>query len=716
MNIGYQNGQDIYYPQIVRLIKKNNKTLLQPIFEAFTNSIEAIKNRDNGFITITLYVTKDLHGKEMDLSNFQKVVIQDNGVGFNDDQFNRLLRLYDNRKGYSNRGTGRLQFLHFFNETKITSIYKEKDVYKIREFVLSKAENFLKNNAIVRLDREETTNINETSTILTFLTPLNTSDKKNETVFFNSLKAEQLRDEIIKHYLPLFCGMKNNFPDISINTVIDNKNIQEKFFKISATDIPDPDKKDISIEINYSKIEGNKTVYSTSKETFSISAFCLPEKELEYNAIKLVSKHEIAQDMKLDSLLPQDIIDGKRYLFFISSDYIDNKDTDTRGQINILTTGDYIKRNNNNLDLEEEILFDDIVTITNQKILSLYPEIGEWRKRKDKEIEELRKMFLLNQKTLDGLKFSIDTSVEDILYAVYKKDAELVAQKDAVMRNHIKDIQKLTPNKNDYQEKLLEQVNVLVKNIPLQNRTALTQYIARRQIVLAVFDTILNNEQKKVELGGRIDEKILHNLIFQQSSSNPDESDLWLINEEFIYFKGASEQHLSDIQYNGKNIMKDKSTLTVDEKEYLNSFKKKRLKQKPDVLLFPDEGKAIIIEFKAPDVDVSEYIGQVDFYANLLRNYTIDEFQITTFYGYLIGESIDNRDVLGHVPYAVHSYQFDYWFRPAAPVHGFSPRNDGSIYLEIIKYSTLLKRAIKRNEIFMKKLGIDNVGFVNENE
>jgi hypothetical protein len=41
---------------------------------------------------------------------------------------------------------------------------------------------------------------------------------------------------------------------------------------------------------------------------------------------------------------------------------------------------------------------------------------------------------------------------------------------------------------------------------------------------------------------------------------------------------------------------------------------------------------------------------------------------------------------------------------------GFCKKSDGSIYTEVIKYSTLLERAKKRNEIFMKKLGIYSGG------
>lgn len=69
-----------------------------------------------------------------------------------------------------------------------------------------------------------------------------------------------------------------------------------------------------------------------------------------------------------------------------------------------------------------------------------------------------------------------------------------------------------------------------------------------------------------------------------------------------------------------------------------------------------------------------------------------------------MGESIESRDVRGAVSTFEESYQFDYLFRPSAKVVGFDERKDGSIYTEVIKYSTLLERAKQRNKIFIEKL------------
>lgn len=191
-------------------------------------------------------------------------------------------------------------------------------------------------------------------------------------------------------------------------------------------------------------------------------------------------------------------------------------------------------------------------------------------------------------------------------------------------------------------------------------------------------------------------------MIFQQGSTDAASSDLWLISEEYIYFKGNSEKRFKDIKINGEKIFK--SEFSEEENEYLNSLGEKRLINRPDVLLFPEEGKCIIIEFKAPDVNVSEHLSQINFYANLLLNYTDPKFGFKRFYGYLIGESIEDRDVRGRVSAIERSEHFGFWFKPSETVVGFDGHQDGSLYTEIIKFSSLLARAKMRNKMFIEML------------
>ena len=476
---------------------------------------------------------------------------------------------------------------------------------------------------------------------------------------------------------------------------------------IVTSNIPNPDKED-NVYIDYRKLnEKNKIVSAGHQEKFQLTAFKRPSSEIKQNAIYLVSKGATGISFDIDSLQKKDEIEGNRYMFLLSGDYLDASDRDDRGNIKLVSSQDFKHQNEDRLFKEEVVLLDDIVKETNNRINKLYTELDGNNQEKNKTIDELQQMFLLNPITVNKVRSKIKNtdSEETILKTIYQADSEIEAKKDDAIRQQMEELKSLTPDKTEnYQTKLKEKVDELITSIPMQNRTVLSKYVARRKLLLDLFDEILRKELDSLKEGKRIDEKLLHNLLFQQSSTSemPEDSDLWIINEEFIYFKGVSEVKFEDIEYNGKKIF-DKD-FSEEDKRYLNSLGEKRLAKRPDVLLFPEENKAIIIEFKAPDVNVSEHLTQIDFYASILLNYTIDELQLTTFYGYLIGEDIEDRDVRGRVSRYEYSPKFNYWFRPSEKVINFNDGPEGSIYSEVIKYSTLLERAKFRNQIFIDKL------------
>lgn len=583
----------MFYPSVLNTIHKKKGNSLQPLFEAFTNSFEALENKSEGQIEVCIYLSKDLIPDDSDLANFNKITIKDNGIGLNDTQFNRLKMLRDSRKGPSNKGTGRIQFIHYFDETNITSVYEDDSPtgYRRRSITLSKSKEFLDRNSIIRIDSEDEIDYAESMTLVTFINPLENFDSH----YYTKLNAFNLKEEFLRHYLALFCEFRKNFPKLSIKIIINKKEKEVEI--IEASEIPLPNKT-IPIHIHYSKVENNKITPMSKKEIFELKAFRLGINQLEKNEIKLVSKGEIAKALYFDGLLPKEEINGERFLFLLSGKYIDEKDTDTRGQIKILDNHEflnqykeYLSSDNDNYEWinqkNEEILLSDIENVTNNEILKNYPEIDVLRKEKNDKIDELKEMFLLNPNTIIDSKITINDSYEDILTKVYREEARLIAKKDALFREHFRKIKKLTPNKDNYQNDLNNAVEELIKDIPLRDKISLTKYIARRRLVLDVFNNILNNEEKKKEIGGRIDESILHNLIFQQTSSNTEDSDLWLINEEFIYFKGTSESSLSNLKYEGKKIIKDNTSLAEEQIKYLNSLNKKKIGKKTRYFTFP---------------------------------------------------------------------------------------------------------------------------------
>ena len=312
-------------------------------------------------------------------------------------------------------------------------------------------------------------------------------------------------------------------------------------------------------------------------------------------------------------------------------------------------------------------------------------------------------LLLLDDETAKDIKISINDSESEILKKFYEAEAKKEATIDASIKESIDRLDVLNPASENYYEELEKEIQHLVKAIPQQNKITLTHYVARRKIVLELFKKILYKETKIQKTAGRnIDEKLLHNLIFQQSQSNPENSDLWLVNEDFIYFKGTSEDQIKDIEIDGIKLLR--SDLNAEEEEFRLSLGENRYDKRPDILLFPLENKCIIIEFKNPNVNVSDHLNQISNYASLIWNFSEKQFKINTFYGYLIGEKINSFDVRSYDGDFNEAYNFDYLFRPLKKIPGFFVSGDASLYTEVIKYSTLLDRATKRNDIYIKKL------------
>lgn len=196
-------------------------------------------------------------------------------------------------------------------------------------------------------------------------------------------------------------------------------------------------------------------------------------------------------------------------------------------------------------------------------------------------------------------------------------------------------------------------------------------------------------------------EGLIHDIIFKRKSINGP-NDLWILNEEFVHFNGCSDLPLNEIECGGEKLIKD----GIDIEEALTSVGLDighRLEKRPDIFLFPEEGKCILIEFKAPGVDVSLHLDQLPKYAKLIANYS--KKKITQFYGYLIGENINRLDIPDRYNRAVYS---GYWFNPSETIKDLNtdfPIAD--LYQEIIPFSTIGTRAEMRNRSFAEKLGIE---------
>jgi len=686
-------ANDLSFIGILHDIKKS-KTALQPIFEGFTNALEAIKIKQRTEPTLKGEILVKIYASEVTDKNteFTSLSITDNGIGFNDEEFKRFNTFKLTNKGFKNLGSGRIQFVHYFDSTIIKSVFEQDGVFFEREFSVSKKTDFLKQNAIVKHRFCRKSSEIFTGTEMSFNSLLEKSG------IYNDLNENTLKEKFLERYIHYFCYNKTQLPKIKIEFYIQSELKGEA--TISQIDIPNIDKTQ-PIKLHYSKKNKTGIEKIDKTEDFKIDAFKISKKILKENKLNLVSKGEVVEesDVTLLSLAGGDTVKGNKYLFLVSSNYIDARDTNIRGILNIPTKEAFEK------DLfanQEEIFIEDIQDEVNRTIDTMYPEIEQVKQKHQEEFEKLKEMFLLDDDTAKDINVSINDSETDILKKFYEAEAKKTASFDASIKESVDKLENLDTTQPTYQDELKKAVDELVKTIPLQNKKNLTHYVARRKLVLELFQKILDSETNKLRNGGRIDEDVLHNLIFQQSSNDPMNSDLWLINEEYIYFRGVSEGLLGKIELDGEKILKEK--LTKEEQEYRTKQGGDARLKRTDILLFPAESKCIILELKAPEENISEHLNQINRYASLINNLSIDSLKFNTFYGYLIGESIDVDDVIDNDSDFINAPNLGYIYRPFKRIVGKFGREDGSLYTEIIKYSTLLERAKLRNKIFIDKL------------
>ena len=229
------------------------------------------------------------------------------------------------------------------------STFIENDTYKHRCFSLSKS--YLTKNAIIKQKNVRVATVEIIKTTLTLSGP----SEKPDISFYNKATANLLKQELITRYMIFLCVNRENLPQIKITHYIDDKIDHQAF--IQSQDIPPIDKSIHKNIFYYSILSDGKSFEKIDKlETFNLFAFKIDKQLLEKNAIKFTSKGEIVSGTPIDLeiLLEEDNIDGSRYLFLISSTYLDSKDSDTRGFLNIRTREEAKKANSQSNYLLDE--------------------------------------------------------------------------------------------------------------------------------------------------------------------------------------------------------------------------------------------------------------------------------------------------------------------------------------------------------------------------
>jgi hypothetical protein len=246
-------------------------------------------------------------------------------------------------------------------------------------------------------------------------------------------------------------------------------------------------------------------------------------------------------------------------------------------------------------------------------------------------------------------------------------------------------------------EQIKQEMLVLAQKVNTQDLVNLSSYIMYRKYVLDLFRSGLEFYKSNDSQN----EEFFHNLLLQKHTDTSPDSNLWLLDDSFLYFEGTSEKKLQEIVWKNQKILRE---LNEEEERKVNAFNQRRLEKRIDLLLFPDERECVIIELKDPKVGVGKNASQTDEYVKWIANYIRPEFRIERFYTYLVTDNFDDDDFpLGYRK----MYGLNGFVRPSMPIPKFRNGEEiASLYSEIISYTDIYERAARRHKIFAKKIGI----------
>jgi hypothetical protein len=632
-----------------------------------------------------------------------QLICKDNGAGLGDKQvkafvtkdstFKDDLKITGIGKCF---GSGRVQYFHFFDHLSITSIYQEDNKCLLRELDVASNTKEISENSFRKSDSDS--NYIETKITLKGLA----SDAYKAHFALKSLLSEfspkNIKHHLLITFLQRFVTLKNIVGDFNVQIETSLHGVAGEPENISELDLPLKLPVD---DIFISCVHGNEEV--ARKHKLSISTYPFPEVDypgFEHD-VALCANSSIVKSLSNKFLkVKKDktrAIDGKFYLILIESDYLENR-------VNV-------RRDN----------FEIPVTCRNMDAMSPGPSMEDIIDSIEDYVLELLTPTDFDREALiseTGTKFGISTGMlaETRVKVKYGDTADMIAKR--VLKKYQEEIVDDTSNIFEMKQNLLaldprlpdfrDSVSAMswkyTSTIKKMDMANLSQLVVRRSAMLEILRSAITGMLSVQEnnSGRNENERIIHNIFFPTGKDNSEqiEHDIWILNEEYHYFEHiASDKSLSSIPWDNNEKLFESDIDTVLEEAFKKNETENRLKR-PDIAIFNQEGSAIIIEFKAPGVEVQEHTGDLMEYAHLLA--AKSKGRIKKFYGYLIGDTINPLRLRGYNKFPSGNG----WFGTEAIQDSETGRQYGELYSEILFYHDFVDRAEQRLKIYKDKLGI----------
>lgn len=649
----------------IRNLRHFKSEALLPLFEAVVNSIQAIEEvGDVKQGVITVRIKRDMRQGNLSLGeddsslpNITGFEIEDNGIGFNDnnfDSFETSDSTYKLAKG--GKGVGRFLWLKAFDRVNIASTYQKPDntlASRNIEFTIATG---------VR-EHPSTGISNQQANTTVYLKGFHEEYRKEPSAYKRVAKIAQ---RIFEHCLTRF--ISGLAPTIKIVDDYENHaiNLHELYLEIKDGIVTE----DFNIG-KYPFRMHHIRLYGTHAKTHQL-VYCADGRDVKCRPICSL----VGTSIQFDD-------EGKKFFYsaYITSPFLDANVDEYRQEFNIPEKNKLI--NNNEISMEQ--IEQEAVKRTCAHLAPVIESIEKQKADKvSKFVQDQAPMLRAVVKYCPEVmrEIEINTSDEKMTQTLYtykgKAEFELRKSSDNLLKSQARSVDEIEAKYKDLTGKLED-----------FQKDQLAGYVIFRKMIIDLLDKklVLNKD------GKYSNEDIVHDIVFPRKTDTDSISfenhNLWLIDELLAFHTYAgSDKPLREV-----------TTSTSDER--------------PDVVVFSEVGhdrmaRAVsLLEFKKPqrrnfDEDPTKQIFRYvrDIRKNNLElpnGRTVSVNERTRFYCYIICDITSPiKEFAENGNYATLQGEYGYYTYN---------RNHNS-HVEIVAFDKIVIDAKQRHKAFFEKLGI----------
>lgn len=660
------------------LIRKNAEPLCPPLSVTF----------------VVEFFNKELIGDAYDM----KVTCSDNGAGMGDAETKAFVTkdtsFKDDLKidGIGEcKGSGRIQFFHYFSKVSLRSIFLAEGRYFDRRLAVDDTTKEI----------EEGTFSTQQTTVRDVGTSITLDGIKAEVYaklfadknLRQEFSAQEIRRHLILAFLHRLVSLKSHLGDfeIIIRTIYNDKVAEED---LQRSDLPEVTEAR-EIEIHYTGTVEPKS------EAFFLSHYKL--KQIEYdlprNVVALSAKSSPVQPITRrylkSSALENNPVDGYYHLIFVESSHLDRYVNEQRDGFRIP-----LRPDSDNVFLGEMLSFDEIYDAIDPEIRSLLAP-PDWDR--DDLVENIEEKYGISPAMIADVDVRVrqgDTE-ESVAKRVLKALGDRAVQETSELFDLKEEIAKTSPDSDDFRKKVNDLAWKFTASLKTINMANLSQLVVRRAAIIEILGMAIRSKlEVQQDEGRKKDEKIIHSIFFPmgKDSKESTDHDIWLLSEEYHYYDYiASDKALARIEWEDGEPLFEADVDTELQRIFEQRSDDNKGKR-PDIALFCKEGSAIIIEFKAPSVSLDDHVNDLMEYSQLLA--AKSNGRLKRFYGYLIGSKINPLRLRGYKRFPNGSG----YFSTEAIVEPSTQQALGELYSEILYYEDIERKAKMRLQVYKERL------------